>query len=158
MQTESAISLLNQMPETKSEIERFSRLVLEQIDMGEMRDVLTFAARFKALAKLEETLFGNVLFKDAVLEAAEKYGGKPFEHGNAKFSIRETGVKYDYASCGDTEWEQLDSSMKMIAERKSARETFLKSLTPEMTVFGEDGVQIMQPHKTSTTSVTITLK
>lgn len=157
METYSAISLINQFPETKAEIEKFAKLVMEQIDLGEMRDVLTFAARFKALAKLEETLFGNVLFRDAVLEAAEKYG-KNFEHGNAKFSIREVGTKYDYASCGDQEWEQLDSSMKMIAERKAARETFLKSITGEMTVFGEDGVQIMPPHKTSTTSVTITIK
>jgi len=106
---------------------------------------------------LEETLFGNVLFKDAVLEAAEKYG-KSFEHGNAKFAIRENGTRYDYSVCGDVEWEQLDSSMKMIAERKAARETFLKSITGEMTVFGEDGVQIMPPHKTSSTGVTITLK
>jgi len=48
--------------------------------------------------------------------------------------------------------------MKMIAERKAARETFLKSITGEMTVFGDDGVQIMPPHKTSSTSVTITIK
>jgi len=157
METESALSLLNQMPETKSEIERFAKLVMNQIDLGEMRDVLTFAARFKALAKLEETLFGNVLFKDAVLEAAEKYG-KNFEHGNAKFSIREVGTKYDYASCGDVIWEQLDSQMKTLAERKAARETFLKAITGDMTVFGDDGVQIMPPHKTSSTSVTITLK
>ena len=157
METESALSLLNQMPETKSEIERFAKLVMEQIDLGEMRDVLTFAARFKALAKLEETLFGNILFKDAVLEAAEKYG-KSFEHGNAKFSIREVGTKYDYAGCGDVEWERLDSSMKTIAEKKTARETFLKAITGDMTIFGDDGCQILPALKTSSTSVTITIK
>lgn len=154
---ETAISLLNQMPETKAEIESFAKIVMNQIDMGEMNDVLTFAARFKALAALEETLFKNILFKDAVLEAAEKYG-KSFEKGNAKFQIAEVGTTYDYSVCGDVEWEQLDSSMKMIAERKKNRETFLKSITPEMTVFGEDGVQIFPPHKKSSTQVKITLK
>jgi hypothetical protein len=154
---ESAISLLNQFPETKAEIDNFAKIVIEQIDLGEFQDVLKFAARFKALAKLEEKLFSNVLFKDAVLEAAEKYG-KSFEKGNAKFDIRETGVTYDYAGCGDVEWEQIDSSIKVLQERKKERETFLKSITGEMTVFGEDGAQIMPAIKRSSTSVVITLK
>lgn len=154
---ETAISLLNQMPETKAEIDHFAKLVIEQIDLGEFQDVLKFAARFKALAKLEEKLFSNVLFKDAVLEAAEKYG-KSFEKGNAKFDIRETGTTYNFNVCGDVEWEQLDSQLKGLSDKKKARETFLKSLTPEMVVFGEDGVMILPPHKKSTTSVVITLK
>lgn len=154
---ETAISLLNQMPETKAEIDNFARIVIEQIDLGEFQDVLKFSARFKALAKLEEKLFSNALFKDAVLEAAEKYG-KSFEKGNAKFDIRETGTSYDYACCGDVEWERLDSEIKTLTEKKKARETFLKSITGEMTVFGEDGAQIMPAIKRSITSVVITLK
>jgi len=154
---ESAISLFRKLPETKEQVENYSRLIRESVLNGEV-EPLIFAAQISALEKLFSTLKSDILIKDVILEEAEKYGQKTFKKGNAEFQIREVGVTYDFAGCGDVEWETIDSQIKTLTEKKKARETFLKSLTGEMTVFGEDGVQILPALKKSTTSVVVILK
>jgi hypothetical protein len=154
---ESAISIFRKLPETKGQVENYTRLIRESVLNGEV-EPLTFAAHISALEKLFTALKSDILIKDVILAEAEKYGTKQFEHGNAKFQIRETGVTYDFAVCGDVEWDQIDSSIKVLQERKKERETFLKSITGEMTIFGEDGAQIMPAIKRSSTQVVITLK
>jgi len=42
--------------------------------------------------------------------------------------------------------------------KRTDREKFLKSITPDMEVFNSDGVKLETPIKKSTTSVVITLK
>lgn len=153
---ESAISIFRKLPETKEQIQNYSRLIRESVLNGEV-EPLTFAAQVSALEKLFTALKSDILIKDVILQEAEKYG-KSFDKGNANFRIQETGTTYDYAGCGDVEWEQIDGNIKAFTEKKKARETFLKSITGEMTVFGEDGAQIMPAVKRSTTSVVITLK
>ena len=157
MQEESAISLFRKLPETKAQIDTYTRLIKESVLEGEV-DPLLFAAQISALEKLFTNLKSDIFIKDAILSAAEKYGGKPFEKGNAKYSIRETGVSYDYEGCGDQIWAELDNQVKVLTEKRKERETFLKSITGDMTVFGDDGVQIIPAQKRSTTQVLITLK
>ncbi len=157
MQEESAISIFRKLPETKAQIDSYTRLIKQSVLDGEV-DPLTFAAQVSALEKLFTALKSDVLIKDVILEAAEKYGEKGFEKGNAKFRIQEVGVSYDFAGCGDFIWDNLDSQIKTLTEKKKERETFLKSLTGDMAIFGEDGVQILPAQKRSTTQVVITLK
>lgn len=154
---ESAISIFRKLPETKEQVENYTRLIRESVLNGEV-EPLTFAAQISALEKLFTALKSDILIKDVILQEAEKYGTKQFEKGNAKYQVREVGVTYDFAGCGDVEWEQIDSSIKVLQERKKERETFLKSITGEMTIFGEDGAQIMPAIKRSSTQVVITLK
>lgn len=154
---ESAISIFRKLPETKAQIETYARLIKQSVLDGEV-EPLTFAAQVSALEKLFTTLKSDPLIKDTILEAAERYGEKSFEKQNAKFSIKEVGVSYDFAGCDDAEWNKIDSDIKEITEKKKARETFLKSITGEMEIFGSDGVQIMPAIKRSSTQVVITLK
>jgi len=158
MYEESAISLFKKLPETKAEIKKFAMLVRQQMDDGDVRNPLQFAARIKAMAKLAEVLFDDIIFKDTILERAEKYGVKSFDEGNANFRIQETGTKYNYDDCLDTEYEQICSEFNKWAAKKKDKEDFLKTIKPDQTVFGSDGIQLMPPGKTSTTSVVITLK
>ena len=155
--SESAISIFRKLPETKEQVKKYSELIKQSVLNGEVNP-LTFSAQVSAMEQLFKALKDDHLIKDVILEEAEKYGVKMFEHGNAKFQIREVGVSYDYAGCGDVEWEQLDAMAKDIAEKKKARETFLKSLTGEMEVYGSDSVRIIPAQKKSSTQVITILK
>ena len=154
---ESAISIFRKLPETKAQIETYARLIKQSVLDGEV-EPLTFAAQISALEKLFSNLKSDSLIKDCILEAAEKYGQKSFENSNAKFNIKEVGITYDFSVCDDSEWNKLDSEIKELTEKKKSRETFLKSISGEMEVFGSDGVQIMPSIKRSSTQVVITLK
>jgi len=82
-----------------------------------------------------------------------------------KFSLAETGTKYDYSACGDPLYNSLVSKKKALDEEIKARETFLKSIKdflitsipdPES---GEllENITITPPTKTSNSSYKVTL-
>lgn len=154
---ESAISIFRKIPETKDQIKKYSHLVRESVLNLEV-EPLQFACYVSALEQLFKALKQDVLIKDAILEEAEKYGSKSFERYNAKFQIKEVGVSYDFSECNDFELAQLDVQIKKLQSKKKERETFLKTIKPEMEVYGSDGVQLNPPLKRSTTSVAIILK
>ena len=118
---------------------------------------LDIEVRLKAMEELVKQLRGDPEVKAAVIAEAEKYG-KSFEYMGCKISVREGGVKYDYAGTGDSEWAILDAESKEIAEKKKDREKFLQSIPPEGTVSPTTGEQIFAPAKSSQTTVAVTLK
>jgi len=157
MTEESAVSILRKMPETKAEGDNFVRLVRQAIEDGEVDPLLVY----KNIGMLEmvfKKLKSDIIIRDIVLESAEKFGAKSFEYQGAKYAIREVGVKYDYAGCGDQEWNDLDAMIANLTERKKEREELLRAITPEMEVYGADGVKLEPAIKTSTTSIILTLK
>jgi len=157
MENQSALAHFTTLPESKTQVEQYFKLIRESVLDGEV-EPLKFAVIISAMEKLFSSLKKDHLIKDCILEESEKYGAKSFEYSNAKFNIREVGVKYDFNYCMDVEWERLDSDGKRIAALKKERETFLKTINPGIEIFGSDGVQLQPPAKSSTTSVAITLK
>jgi uncharacterized protein YfkK (UPF0435 family) len=154
---ESAISLFRKLPETKAQIKSYVSLVRDSVLNGEI-DPLTFSAQVSALEQVFKNLKSDYLIKDLILEEAEKYGQKTIERENVKFQIKEVGVKFDFSKCQDAEYEQLTGRMQAIKEMIKERENFLKTIKPDMEVYGSDGRQIEPPLKTSTTQVVVTLK
>ena len=51
---------------------------------------------------------------------------------NVEIVEAETGVKYDYSTCGDAEWDELNSKSETIKEALKERESFLKNVTKAM--------------------------
>ncbi len=154
---ESAVSILRKLPENKSQADRFVRLIREGIENGETDPLLAY----KNIAMLEHVfkkLKSDLIIKDVVLEEAEKFNQKTFEYQGAKYTIKEAGVTYRFNHCNDTEWERLDEQIKSLTEKRKERETFLKTIKPEMEVYNEEGVMIQAPIKQSSTIVAITLK
>ncbi len=154
---ESAISLLRKMPETKEEIKNYVRIVKDSVLNGEV-EPLQFAANVSALEQLFKALKADILIKDVILEEAEKYGSKSFDKGNAKYQIKEVGVKYDFSGCNDSELDQITSDLKELTNEKKKRETLLKAIDPDKEFYDGDGVQLFAPIKSSTTQVAIILK
>ena len=98
-------------------------------------------------------------YKDLVLEESMKYG-KKFEFNDAKFDIREMGVKYDYSQCNDPVLIELEAKVETLNKELKARQEFLKGVSPKgIEIIVEDElVKVYPPSKTSTTSVSVTLK
>jgi hypothetical protein len=154
---ESAVSILRKLPEDKKQADHFVRLIREGIENGETDPLLAY----KNIAMLEHVfkkLKSDLIIKDVVLEEAEKFNQKTFEYQGAKYTIKEAGVTYRFNHCNDTEWERLDEQIKSLTEKRKERETFLKTIKPEMEVYNEEGVMIQTPIKQSSTIVAITLK
>jgi hypothetical protein len=154
---ESAINIFKNLPETKEQVKDYTRLIKESVLNGEV-EPLQFAATVSALEQLFKALKADHLIKDVILEEAEKYRSKSFEKGNAKFQVKEVGVKYNFKNCNDYEYEQHLIDLQTVKDNVKARETFLKTITPEIEVYGSDGIQLNPVIKTSTTQVVVILK
>lgn len=153
---ESAISIFRKLPETKNQVSEYTRLIKESVLNGDV-EPLVFAVQVSALEQLFKALKSDVLIKDVVLEEAEKYGSKSFDTGNAKFQIKEGGVKCNFGNCDDAEYNELVDKIKMLSDKKKKREVFLKAIEPGQEVYGGDGVQLNPVTKTSTTQVVVIL-
>ena len=167
----STISTLALFETTKAQRVSFVEDVVNKL-RDEQADPLKVHIYIKAMEEIISTL--TVLdekknktpwlakeYKELLLNAAEK-NGKKFLLNNAEFSIKETGTSYDFSKCDDTELAALLIEQEEIKVKVDARKTFLKALplvgmemldksTGEM-------VTIYPPSKSSTTSVSVSLK
>lgn len=156
MNEESAISIFRKLPETKEQITSYSRLIRQSVLDGDV-DPLLFASQLSALELMIKTLKDDILVKDVILEAAEKYGQKSFTANNATYQIKEVGTSYDFTVCLDVDWELAQCEEQTAKDKRQAREAILKSLTPTSEIYSSEGIQLQMPKKTSKTQVVITL-
>lgn len=118
----------------------------------------------KQLTSLDEKTNKNIeaarRYRAHLLDAAERYG-KKFELFNAEFAVKETGSKYDYSRCNDNELLDLYKQQEWLKAKIKAKEDLLKTLPAAgLTKVDDSGevYTIYPPSKSSTTSVTVTLK
>ena len=155
MEQIKALTAIAEAPITYVEIGNLIYAMKSEILSGEYNP-LDVELKLKAMEETIKQLRSDEDIRQFVLAEANKYG-KSFEWRGAKMSIREVGVKYDYASTGDSEWALLDAEIKELTEKKKAREKFLQAMPVTGTVSPETGEMIYPPAKTSTTSIAVTL-
>lgn len=142
---------------TKAERQDFAQSVVNGLKEG-LSDPLKVHLQVKCMEDLIKQITSHPDYKDLTLDEAAKYG-KSFEHYNAKFEIKEMGVKYDYSNCGDPIYNQLANELAELEKKVKDRQTFLKAVQPGTELLIEDEVIILYPPvKTSTTSITVNLK
>jgi len=145
---------------TKADRESWVSSIVSEIDNGEINP-LSIHTQVKCLEDMLKELTAHPAYKSAVLDEAGKYG-KAFELYNAKFSIREVGVKYDYSQCGDIILNELTEQLDALSEKVKARQKFLQLVPAEGIDIVSDQTgevsKIYPPSKSSTTSITVTLK
>lgn len=151
------LSHLKDLPETKAQVELFSNNLINSIQWGEI-DPLELDGKLKALEEMIKKVRSSEEMSENILSEAEKYGQKTFDAGKFKHQIKEIGVKYDFSDCGDSEYKNILSSLKILQDTKKARESFLKTIKAGQEIFGSDGVQLLPPAKKSTTKVITLLK
>jgi phosphosulfolactate synthase (CoM biosynthesis protein A) len=157
---------------TKEQRTSFVNDIIESLNAG-TADPLLIHLQVKAMENIIDQLTNTdekknknfiaaIRYKKMLLEAAEKYSAKTFEFKNAKFSIGETGTKYDYSNCNDSVYALLKDSLETITEKIKEREEFLKKLpSAGFEAFDKstgEVVTLYPPSKKSTTSVSVSFK
>lgn len=142
---------------TKSERQDFAQSVVNGLKEG-LSDPLKVHLQVKCMEDLIKQITSHPDYKDLTLDEAAKYG-KSFEHYNAKFEIKEMGVKYDYSNCGDPIYNRLAEELAELEKKVKDRQAFLKAVQPGTELLIKDEVIVLYPPvKTSTTSITVNLK
>lgn len=157
----STISILSLFETTKVERQDFVIRVVESLDNGHV-DPLKVHLQVKCMEDVIKQLNANTIYKNNVLDAAQKYEKKSFDFSNSKVEIKEVGVKYDFSKCEDITLNDLYAKQAELDAKVKARETMLKSVSEKgMIVTDEESGEtftVYPPAKSSTTSVVVTLK
>lgn len=127
--------------------------IVEPAKNGLASPIETFT-KLKAINEM--TAKAMDLIKPEAMTELDKYGkgGKDSDAFKIE-TINRTG--YDFSTCNDSVWNDLQSELIALAERIKKRETFLKSLT-EPVVNPETGELITPPTTTVLTTIKTTFK
>ena len=151
-----ALSTVTLLPGTKSEIDSYYVKAKQELLEGN-RDPLTVLKQLKAYKELIESLLKDKEVEELILEEAEKYGEKRFDHDGAEFEIKDVGVKYDFYATGDSKWEELKQKEDQVAKERKEREQALKA-HKDSWVDPDTGEVINPPVKKGQTKVVVKLK
>lgn len=142
---------------TKKERLEFAVKLVHQISEGH-GDPLKVHLQVKCMEDLLDTIKENPIYKNLILEAAQLYGAKTFEFHNAKFTMTEVGVKYDYSQSADPTIISLYQEQESLKKRIKDREKMLQALPASGMADPETGLLVYPPSRKSTSSVSVTLK
>ena len=143
---------------SKTERQEFAQSVINNAKEG-LLNPLKLHLQVKCLEDLIKQITSHPNYKELTLDEAYKYG-KTFEHYNAKFEIKEMGVKYDYTVCNDPVYNKLKAQLTVLEDEIKAREKYLKAIPTSgiESLFEDEVVTLYPPAKSSTTSITVNLK
>lgn len=154
-------SILSLFQTNKEQRQHFVSDVLSRVFNGEV-DPIKIHTQLKCAEDIIKQLTSNDQYRNSVVEAVQHYGTKSVEIHNAKFEVKETGVKYDYSMCEDPVINELLEKQSEIDKKVKDRQKFLqtipqKGLTVVIEETGETFI-VYPPSKSSTTNVSVTLK
>jgi len=157
----STTSILSLFETTKEQRESFALDLIDKIDSGNV-DPLKVHLQVKCMEDVVKLINANTNYKKAILESAENVGQKSFQFHNAKFEIKETGVKYDFSKCEDEVLTRLYSQQSELDAKVKSRESMLKTVPAKGMIITDEETgetfTVYPPAKSSTTSVAVTLK
>ncbi|NDV46285.1 hypothetical protein D0T49_04435 [Paludibacter sp. 221] len=120
----TAVSVLKLFPETKEQQDHFVSLLVNQVLNGEINP-LDVEIQMAQIEQVVKKFRSNEDVQRLVLQEAEKYNQKTFEHNNAKISIKEVGTKYNYAASED--WNIANEKANEAIELRKAIEKRLQT-------------------------------
>lgn len=124
---------------------------------GEIDPLLAWR-NMTATQKAIEELKKDPDVRDYALSELDKHG-KDADLFGCKMERKETGVKYDYSECGDTELLDLYDQIEALKKQVKEREDVLKRIKPKTSLIDEEtGQMFSAPIKTSTTTLQVTFK
>ncbi|MFA7361988.1 MAG: hypothetical protein WC139_13230 [Candidatus Kapaibacterium sp.] len=152
MKTLSTITIF---PSNDAELKHYITTLKDEILSGN-DDPLKVLKQLKFVEKTISQLLKDKELEDHFYAEAVKYG-KTFRHLDTEFSIKEVGAKYDYLTCHDSVWDDLEKRKFEIDAKMKEREQFLKSIPLEGVANALTGEIIYMPLKTSSTKVVVKL-
>lgn len=127
----------------------FADAVVNGVLDGEA-EPLEIRTRIDAIEKIIKAVKAHPDFQAEVLDQAERWPEKSFEHNGVTFTKSES-AKYDYSD--DPTWATLKKAEDACADHRKEREALLKALKEATEI---DGVLCHPPVKRSTSYVKIT--
>jgi len=152
------IGTLRLFASTQTQVDVFSDSIIQSVKQGEANP-LEVLIQIKALQKVSDRVLKEI--NDNLLTESNKYSETSFEFMGAKIEKAELGTKYDYSSCGDTEYEMLDAQMNSLKQRIKEREEFLKSIKQDITLvdnFTGEVITVHPPIKKSTSGLKVSIR
>jgi hypothetical protein len=158
----------------KAQRKSFVDGVLAGLSEGEVNPLIVHL-QVKAMEDIITQLTSSDKQKNKNLEAAKEYkshlldaftkncnGQKSFDFHNAKFTQIETGTKWHYENTEDPVLGELYEKQQELEKKIKERETFLQAVPESGLVVTDpetgETYTVYKPYKTSTTSVSVTLK
>jgi hypothetical protein len=123
----NALQHLTVLPTTAAERANFAEQAVLEIISGE-RSPLEAQVMLTSLEKLIELIRKDKRVQDALISELIKWPNRTASVKGADITLKERRT-FDFNHCQDTVWEQLDSQIKVLTERKKEREAFLKAMT-----------------------------
>lgn len=154
---DNAMSMLRLMPTKAGEVARFAKQIIESVQNG-YANPLEVKVMMRALRAVAEEVEEEI--DENAINEADRYSEKVIEMYGAQIHKSEVGVNYDYATSGFTEWEQIDSEIKTLTERRKEKEAFLRALKEPMTRVNESTGEIetiKPPQKKSKSGIKVYL-
>lgn len=148
----------NRMALSKSKQSDFAQNLINSVVNGEVDPIAAFC-QLRGLYDSLGIFLKSEEVKQVVESAKEKWGTAPAEFQGAKLTITESGVKYDYSGCGDTQWNELTKQKAKIEAKIKERETFLRGIKVSETIIDEEtGVmdKVFAPVRTASSCVKVT--
>ena len=95
--------------------------------------------------------------RDITLRELSKYG-KSHQFGDCRLEEAESGVKYDYSTCGDSRLAEMYKTLEAVKADIREREAMLKSLPASGMADPETGEMVYPPARSSRTIIKTTFK
>ena len=109
----TALSLFNQLPSTKNQIDDFCNLVKQSVLAGN-ENPLTISVQLKAIEEVVKKLRGDKDIQACIDDEVSRNGNK-IEWAGATIQIRNSPkYRYDY----DNEWNSIPTSLEPSTSRK----------------------------------------
>jgi len=150
---EKALSTITVFPSNKTEVAMYGRKLKAEI-LANDRDPLSILKQLKYVEKIIKDILTDEEIDNHFLNEAHQYNEKTFDHLECKFTIQETGVKYDYEASGDPVWFDLNKQMSDLKETIKTREKLLQNAA-EGFVEPNSGVFVNAAPRSSKTKVTV---
>jgi hypothetical protein len=148
MQTQTALQII-EMPRGKDAIERLERTYVDLILSGDV-DPLEVEVSLKGIEEAIKAIRNNAAVRHAVLAEAGMFPEKTFEKYGAQITKKLTPARYDYESCEDPTWNELNKKVATLTDQRKQREKLLQTLTSPMSINDQDTgevVMIYPPQK-----------
>lgn len=155
----SASSIVALFETSKKERESFVFQVISNALDGNV-DIMKLHKQVKAMEEIVKEITSDKAYRKALLEQAMLHG-KSFSFLGDEWTVKETGVQYDYDNCNDPLVAQMHQELEQLQQEIKSRESWLKALPAEGMVIVDEETgetyKVYPPLKKSTTSVTIKL-
>lgn len=151
----NAISTLTILPKSREDIDKYVRLVKEDILNGYINP-LESAIMLKSFEEIVKALRSDEQIKAYIDNEADRYGSKTFDFNGAKIGVSDR-TSYSFDDCGDSIWNDLNAKMAQLKAEIKGRENWLKTLkaqTPDCNT----GELINPPATSYSKIISITLR